>query len=110
MKKEHLHTSDRKAIYNIAYSNIIRIEAKRSSCIIHLEKGESILITKSMAKVCEKEIKDIRFIKTHRSHIINYDKVNLFSRKENKIVMINNDLVPLSKGQKPDFIRVYNKL
>lgn len=109
MKKGHLHISDKKGINSVGYPNIIRISAKRSSCIIHVEKGENLLVPKSMATVFKDIKSDKLFIQIHRSHIVNLEKVKHYHKENRKVELVNGELITVSKGFKPDFIKHYKR-
>lgn len=73
------------------------------------KKRTVILITTGKDYVCKGNITDIYnnlnsfdFFMPHRSHIINLSMVKSFKRND-KIVMINEDEIPLSKGNTSDF-------
>jgi len=110
MSKKQLHISDKKGINGIRYSLIIRIAAKRSSCIVHIEDGENILVPKSMATVMKDIKPNYLFIKTHRGHIVNANKIKHYHKAIRKVELINGELLPVSKGHKPEFIRKYKQL
>lgn len=84
-----------------------------SNDIIYISCGHKkrtvIVITTAMDHICKGNISDIYdklnsfdFFMPHRSHIINLSMVKSFKRND-KIVMINEDEIPLSKGNTEDF-------
>lgn len=84
-----------------------------SNDIIYISCGHKkrtvIVITTERDYVCKGNISDLYnflnnfdFFMPHRSHIINLSMVKSFKRND-KIVMINEDEVPLSKGNTSDF-------
>lgn len=75
------------------------------------KKRTVIIITADAEYICKGRITDIYgkldgldFFMPHRSHIINLSMVRSFKKNE-KIVMINGDEIPLSKGNSADFER-----
>lgn len=84
-----------------------------SNDIVYISCGHKkrtvIVITTESDYVCKGNISDIYnylnsfdFFMPHRSHIINLSMVKSFKRND-KIVMINEDEIPLSKGNTSDF-------
>ena len=84
-----------------------------SNDIIYISCGHKkrtvIVITTAMDHICKGNISDIYdklnsfdFFMPHRSHIINLSMVKSFKRND-KIVMINEDEIPLSKGTTEEF-------
>lgn len=75
------------------------------------KKRTVMIITSDAEYICKGKITDIYgeldgldFFMPHRSHIINLSAVRSFKKNE-KIVMINGDEIPLSKGNSADFER-----
>jgi two-component system LytT family response regulator len=64
----------------IELKNIIRIEGQSNYSLIHTNGG-SIICTKSL-KFFEENIKDPRFIRPHKSHIVNTDFIKNCTEKE----------------------------
>jgi len=106
MSKKQLHIRDKKGTTNIEHTNIVRIEAKRSSCIVHKENGEVVLISKSLKKIVRKL--GSAFVKVHRSHAINLYKILHYYKSKNRVEMDNGSIVPVSRTEKYDFIEAYN--
>jgi DNA-binding LytR/AlgR family response regulator len=108
MKKEHLHISDKETHYSVEFSKIKRLSARRSSCVVHREDGDDILIGKPMCDV-RKELGDT-FIQIHRSHIVNAEKIKVYHKPEKKVELKCGERLPVSKGFRTDFIARYSAI
>ena len=75
----------------VEFRHIVYIEKEQDSkrCIIKTTYGTQ-LISKSLVEV--EKMLDNRFMKTHRSMIVNLDYVREFDAKENKITFKNNEV------------------
>ncbi|MDP5120076.1 MAG: LytTR family transcriptional regulator [Spirosomaceae bacterium] len=85
----------------IKLGNIISIEAQANYSLIHT-KGGSIICTKTL-KFFEKNIQDPRFIRPHRSHIVNRDYIEKCTRQAGSFT------IGLKNGNKIDVARRRNK-
>lgn len=79
------------------------------------KKREVIIITQNRDFICRgviseifSELNNFDFFMPHRSHIINLSQVKSYIKNE-KIFMINEDEIPLSKGRSNEFERVYSR-
>ena len=87
------------SVFKIKYRDIIFIERELNSkcCILYTTSGE-YRITKSLAEI--EELLDNRFLRTHRSAIINVDKIIEYNVKTNTVIFStgeSTDLVARSK-------------
>ena len=112
MEKTHLHISENGIVHNIPYCKIRRIEARRSSCEIYLDEWEVdfLLVPKDMKEVVEGELNNAeRFVKIHRSHTINLEKVKHYHKSKRKVELSNGELLPVSDGQRTLFIEAFKQ-
>lgn len=58
----------------IPYNEIIYIESNNSKCVLHRNNGEIYNIYKKLIEI-EKELKDVRFLRSHQSYIVNMDYI-----------------------------------
>lgn len=84
----------------IELKNIISIEGKSNYSLIHT-KSESIICTKSL-KFFEENIEDPRFIRPHKSHIVNTDYISAYSEKEGnyKLSLKNGGSINVARRRK----------
>ena len=69
----------RNSIYRIPYSEILYIESQNSRCILHGTNGREYPIYKKLGQI-EDELCDMRFLRCHRSSIVNLDFVNCLDK------------------------------
>lgn len=87
----------------ISLDNIIAIEAQESYCLIHTVGGKKYTASKNI-KHFELLLESVkRFIRCHKSWIINKDHLNFYSKSENLIYMNGGVVAKLSKYKKGDF-------
>jgi DNA-binding LytR/AlgR family response regulator len=112
MEKTHLHISEKGIVHNIPYCKIRRLQAQRSSCVIYLDECEVdfLLVPKDMKEVLEDELNNAeRFVKIHRSHTINLEKVKHYHKSESKVELSNGELLPVSDGQRALFLEAFKQ-
>ncbi len=112
MEKNHLHISENGIVHNIPYCKIKRLQARRSSCEIYLDEWEVdfLLIPKSMKEVMEGEMDKAEcFVKIHRSHVINLEKLKHYHKTKSKVELFSGEILPVSDGQRTLFIEAFNK-
>jgi len=94
--QEYLHIKTGGKLYNIPFSKVRRIEARRSSCVIYFDDWETDLIvhTHDMKEVHDEITNPDIFVKIHRSHIVNMHKVKFYDTKKKQVEMefIKTDL------------------
>jgi two-component system LytT family response regulator len=90
----------------ITTQSIVRIEADRSYCTLHLENGVKITSSKNMNHY-EHLLPNAEFIKVHRSHIININKVDAVIKTEGGFIRLSNqDIIPISRRKKEDILNI----
>lgn len=88
----------------IPTKSIVRIQADRSYCQLILEDKTSIVSSKNM-NYYEGLLPTEDFIKVHRSHIINVDKIDAIIKTDGGYIQLNNgDVVPISRRKKEEFL------
>ncbi|MCC6411173.1 MAG: response regulator transcription factor [Saprospiraceae bacterium] len=87
-------------------STVIRCEADANFTWIHLENGEK-LITCRLLHEMENKLPEGNFIKVHRSHLVNVNKVDAFLRNDGwELVLSNGQHVPVARERKEAVMRV----
>ncbi len=80
-------------VYRVPVKSILYFESmKRKIKLVTLEK---IYYFYATIEAIETEVAKDRFIKPHRSYLVNYDKINQIKRDE--LVICNGDRVPISR-------------
>jgi two-component system, LytTR family, response regulator len=100
--KISLHTLDKISIINIA--DIIRCESDSNNTWFFLMDNSKIYVTKTM-KYYEDLLSDHQFVRVHQSHLINFNYVQEFLKKEGGFLkMRNNHEVPVSTRKKAEVL------
>ncbi len=70
----------------LPHENIVWIEGQINYCMLHLNKGKSIILTKTL-KNLEKDLSNSTFIRIHKEYIINRNFIASYSKKS---VLLND--------------------
>jgi DNA-binding LytR/AlgR family response regulator len=84
-------------IQRILLSNLVYVEVVGRNVFYYLVSGNKIECTEPFLPVCEKLQKYVRFIKTHRSYIINMQYIDIIGN--NTLIMQNQSSVPIAQGK-----------
>ena len=87
----------------IDVSHILYLESMSDYVKIFLESGEMV-ITREKISVLHHRLND-RFIRIHRSYIVNRDRLDAYNREE---VKLGEKELPVSRTYKKEFISVMN--
>ena len=88
-------------LYQIPYQDILYIEKSLNDNICYVVTKNEIYSIRKTIKELEKEFsKDINFVKTHRSCIVNLKNIKYIDFENNKIVFINREIDLLSRAHK----------
>lgn len=87
--------------YTIDSKEIFYVKAAGAYAVIHFASRE-ILVSKSIGEV-HKRINDL--CRTHKSFLVNLEKIKSFNLKSDRIMMTNGDVVNLSQKRKTDFLK-----
>jgi two-component system, LytTR family, response regulator len=80
------------------------VEASAVYCVVNLENGEQIIVSKPLGEF-QKMLQE-NFYRTHRSYIVNTKKVQKYSNKDgSEIELLKGKKIPLSRSVKDDFIK-----
>ncbi|MGB3464574.1 MAG: LytTR family transcriptional regulator DNA-binding domain-containing protein [Cyclobacteriaceae bacterium] len=92
-------------LVRIDLKDILYVEAKGDYTVFKTEqKG---YVVNSTFKNVEEKLDPNQFVRVHRSYIVNIDKV--VDIEENNL-LINEQIIPVSRGQKPNLIKRLNTL
>ena len=88
----------------ISIGDIIRCEAQDNFTEFHLQNGKKLLICRTL-KFYEECLDDYDFVRIHKSHLININFVNKYTRgKGGFITMSDGTHVDVSPSKKDDFL------
>ena len=84
---------------------IIRCEGESGYTTFYFLNKESMLVSKGLSYFEDKLI-PFGFFRTHQSHIINLRMFDTYYRKDETILLRNDDLVPLATRRKESFMLI----
>ncbi len=86
---------------------IVAIEAKESYSIIHTNESKNYMVSRNL-KHFESLLEDTSFFRSHKSWLINMDKVQSYSKKQLEITLEGGLSTKLSKYKKPNFENAFS--
>jgi two-component system LytT family response regulator len=105
-KKNRIIINSRAGIESIDVDSIISLESKSNYTQISLTDGREITSSKTLKDFDEQLCTDgSNFMRVHHSFIINLHKVQRFLKKKEDIIMINDQVIPVAKSRKDDFMK-----
>ena len=85
---------------------IVRLEASSSYCMVFLEGGEKLLISKPLGDI-EKKLPESEFYRVHASHTVNVGKVKKVIHQDGGYIeLLDGKNIPLSRRRKQEFINL----
>lgn len=91
----------------VKINDILCIEADRMYSKIHLIDNKTFLVTKKLSYYENLFLDDTNFVRSHRSWIINMNRIKTYSKKDKEVILINNTKIPISRGHKEDFENLF---
>jgi two-component system LytT family response regulator len=102
-----INTGDEVVLLNI--DQIIRCEADKNYTWVFTE-NKKYLISKPL-KEYDFLLSDHGFYRSHKSHLVNLDKIQSFTQKDGGfIVMKDNSEIPIAQRKKAEFMEMMNRL
>lgn len=101
-KDDYIYVQANKKNIKILFDDILYIESIKDYIRIHLEK-EKVMIKHGLSAFLEKL--DSRFLRVHRSYIVNTDKVTAFTKKDIEIGTIE---IPIGEHYKEQVLDTLN--
>ena len=86
-------------IFRIKYKNILYFESIKLSKNIKVVTIDNTYIFRETLNNIEKIIENNNFIKISRSILVNFYNITVFKPVELKIILVNNEILPLSKNR-----------
>ena len=97
-----LHTSEEVVVVDIA--DIVRCQSFDNYCHIHLSSGNKILMSKPL-KHYSYMLEGSDFIRVHQSHLINYNYVHSYVKKEGGYLLLKDDTqIPVSMRKRAELM------
>ncbi|MDC8005691.1 LytTR family DNA-binding domain-containing protein [Aureisphaera galaxeae] len=104
-EKKELYVNIDRRLIKIDFEKIFLIEAKGDYILI--KTSEKNYTVHSTLKKIEEKLPDHLFLKIHRSYIINFTRIIDI---EDNSVLIEKDVVPISRSNRPELMRRLNLL
>ncbi len=104
-QESNLYVNIDRRLIKISISGILFVEAKGD--YIHISTNNKNYIVHSTLKNIEEKLPKNLFIKVHRSYIININKIIDI---ENNSVLINKDVIPVSRSHRSELMKRLNLL
>jgi DNA-binding LytR/AlgR family response regulator len=95
--KDLIIVKSHEGILKILVNNLVFAEVIGRNVIYHMVSGKAIECTESFFSVCDKLLKFPRFIKTHRSYIVNMQYIDTIGNKQ--VIMQTLMSVPIAQGK-----------
>ena len=101
--KISLPTQDGINIFKV--NEIVRVEAERAYCCLHLDGGQRIIISKAL-----KEVQDLlttQFFRSHTSHLINIEKLVKYAKEDGGYALMSDgSKIPIARRRKVEFLEL----
>jgi DNA-binding LytR/AlgR family response regulator len=104
--REHLFVKSEYRLVRIELSEIKYIESMHEYVRIHLVNDKPVMTLLSMKSI-EEQLPPDRFLRVHRSFIVNMDRIKVIERF--RIIFDNNVFIPVSDQYKTRFQEFINK-
>lgn len=96
---DHLFIKSEYKIVRIDLDKILFIEGMREYVRIHLENAKPVMTLLSLKKI-EQKLPSIRFMRVHRSYIVNLDKITIIEKSR---IVFDKVYIPVSEQYKKVF-------
>lgn len=97
-----LHTADEVIVTEIA--DIIRCQSMDNYCQIFLSSGDKILLSKPLKHFADL-LEPANFVRTHQSHLINFDAIHAFIKKDGGYLELKDGThIPVSVRKRGDLL------
>ncbi len=99
-REEYLFLKVEYQLVRVAYQDILYIEGLKDYVKVHLQSSSKPLLSLTSLKSLEERLPSSRFMRVHRSFIVNLDKISSVTRSN---IQIGSDPVPVSEQYKEAF-------
>ncbi|WP_031529159.1 LytR/AlgR family response regulator transcription factor [Dyadobacter crusticola] len=104
-KKEYkefkLAVASTEGIFFFMVGEILRFEADRNYTVIHLKDRKTFIASKTL-KYFEDMLVDFKFVRTHKSHLVNLDYIVRISSNNEYLVLTDGSRVEVSRRRKDE--------
>ena len=100
-KKITLHFAE--GFHIIDPSHVVRLEADNTYTTIYMDNNKSIVSSKPIHEF-DDLLEEDRFVRIHRSHIVNLDFVREFNKKYDKVLILSTgEKIPIARRKLNNF-------
>lgn len=94
-------------IFFFGVSEILRLEANRNYTAIHLVGRKPFIASKTL-KHFEDMLADFRFLRTHKSHLVNADHIIRITNNNEYVILTDGSRIEISRRKKEEVQRFMN--
>ena len=105
-KDEYLFLKVEYQLVRIAYEDILYMEGLKDYVKVHLKSDSKPILSLTSLKALEEKLPSSKFMRVHRSFIVNLDKIGAITRNT---IQIGNTTIPVSDQYKEIFSQFLSK-
>ncbi|MGC4022055.1 MAG: LytTR family DNA-binding domain-containing protein [Cyclobacteriaceae bacterium] len=95
----------------VGANEIVRCESSSNYTNVFLDDGKKYVICRTLKEVEGLLAQSDKFLRVHRSHLINKDKVTMFSRQNGgELTMADHSKIPISRIEKESLEKILNSI
>ena len=106
MPKQYIYVKSDYKLVQIDLDKILYVEGLKDYVKIHLEDEQKAIISLLSMKMMEETLPSERFIRVHRSFIVQKSKIKVIDRGR---IVFNKDYIPVSESYKQDLQNFINE-
>jgi len=106
---KHLVVRERGTQIKIPYGKVLKIEIEGNYTTVLLQNGKRYILKSSLSKIQEK-LDPSRFVRCHRSTVVNFDFVRGLDSSNNKLYLRNGTEIPIGNRFRSDIKRIFRDL
>jgi two-component system LytT family response regulator len=107
-QKISLHTLEKISVVDV--DDIIRCESDSNNTLFYLNNGQKIFVTKTL-KYFADMLKELGFIRTHQSHLVNLQYIKEFIKSEGGYIMLKNGSnIPVSMRKRAEVVETISTI
>lgn len=106
VKEEYLFLKVEYQLVRIAYNDILYMEGLKDYVKVHLKSDTKPVLSLTSLKALEEKLSDTKFMRIHRSFIVNLDQIGAVTRNS---IQIGNTTIPVSDQYKEVFSQFLSK-
>lgn len=107
MEVNFLKISKRTVAYRIPFPHIVSVSSVKMISVIHTLNGEKHICCRNAGSLFEDLSVSQEFFRPHRSFIVNLTQIKEYNRNRQTLLMSNGNIIPVSRRNRPEFMRVY---